>query len=46
MLVLAKGDVIDTRRIPEIVRKKLLWRFQYKFGVPIARFYNPHGVIQ
>ena len=42
MLVLSKGDYFEARRLPEIVRKNLLWRFQYKFGVSITRFYNPN----
>src|ERR1039457_1696455 len=45
MLVLAKGEYFETRRIPIVVRKNLLRRFERKFGIPIATFYNPRPVI-
>jgi hypothetical protein len=41
MLILAKGDYFEPRRIPLVVRKKLLWHFHYKFDIPMASFYNP-----
>jgi hypothetical protein len=44
MLVIAKGEFFEVMRIPEVVRKRLLFRFQFKLGVPIALFYNPHQV--
>jgi hypothetical protein len=44
MLVLAKADYFETRRIPLIVRKTLLRRLERKFGIPLARFYNPNMI--
>ena len=41
MLVLAKGDALEVRRIPEVVRKNLLHRLARRFDFPIANFYNP-----
>ncbi len=41
MLVLVKGEVVDTRRIPDEVSRRVLQYFQRRFSVPIHHFYNP-----
>ena len=40
-MVLAKGEVVETRIIPDEVGKKLLHYFERRFEVPLHHFYNP-----
>ncbi len=44
MLVLSKGDIFEVLRLPNVIRKRLLFRLQAKFSVPVALFYNPHQI--
>ena len=39
--ILAKGEVVEAHQIPEFVGRRLLQRFQWKFGIPIHHFYHP-----
>ena len=41
-MILAKGDYLETRVIPDDVGKKLLHYFERHFGVPLHHFYNPN----
>lgn len=41
MVILAKGDHIESRSIPAEVSRRMLHYFQRRFGVPIHHFYNP-----
>ena len=43
-MILAKGEVLETRVIPDEVGKKLLHYFERTFNVPLHHFYNPHMV--
>lgn len=40
-MTLAKGDILETRVVPDDVGKKLLQYFARRFKVPIHHFYNP-----
>jgi hypothetical protein len=40
-MVLAKGEILETRVIPDEVGKKLLHYFERRFKVPLHHFYNP-----
>lgn len=44
MLVLAKGDVLEARRLPTVCRKNLLRRLERKFNIQLAIFYNPNMI--
>jgi hypothetical protein len=46
MLVLAKNGYFESRRIPEVVHKRMLNVFKRKFDIPIEHFFNPHLIIQ
>ena len=41
MMVLAKDDKVEARRIPSKVGRRTLQYFQRSYGVPIHQFYNP-----
>ena len=41
MLLIEKGDFFEARRIPVVVRKKLLRRYERKCGIPVSKFYGP-----
>ncbi len=41
MLVLAKGDLVEARTLPDYVCRRLLQHLHRKFDVPIHHFYNP-----
>jgi hypothetical protein len=45
-MILAKGDVLETRVIPDEVGKKLLHYLERTFQVPIYHFYNPHMAVE
>lgn len=44
MMILAKGDYIETRDIPADCGTKLLHYLARKFDVPIHHFFNPHMI--
>ena len=41
MLVLAKGDVLEARRLPEYLGRQLIHYLARKFDIPIHHFYHP-----
>lgn len=41
MMILAKGDILEVRRIPERVKKKSLHYLSRTFDIPIYIFFNP-----
>jgi len=41
MMVLAKDEKVEARRIPSKVGRRTLQYFQRHYGVPIYQFYNP-----
>jgi len=44
MVVLAKGDKLESRRVPPYASKKLLQYFSRQYEIPIHHFYNPDMV--
>jgi hypothetical protein len=45
MVIIAKGDVVDVRRLDSLVGRRMLHYLQRKFDIPIHHFYNPHMII-
>jgi hypothetical protein len=41
---LAKDATIETIVLPQRVERRMLFRFQYKYGVPIHWFFNPEMI--
>jgi len=44
MMILAKGDKLESRIIPKRASKKLLQYFARTYNVPIHLFYNPQMI--
>jgi len=39
--LLIKGEVRDSRELPEWIDKDVLFFFRRKFGIPVTSFYHP-----
>jgi hypothetical protein len=42
MMILIKGDKIDSRKMPSEVSRPVLYYLARLFDIPIHHFYNPH----
>ncbi len=45
MMILAKGDKLEAKKIPQKCGRKLLHYLSRNYGVPVHIFYNPDEVL-